>query len=89
MARFEGKVAVVTGAGAVGKACALAIAREGGRVVVADIDGSAAIACTAQVAAEAGHALALAMDIADARSAARDCGAALRWGRPAGGATCI
>lgn len=88
MARFEGKVAVVTGAGAVGKACALAIAREGGRVVVADIDGSAAIACTAQVAAEAGHALALAMDIADAR-AARDCGAALRWGRPAGGATCI
>lgn len=73
MARFEGKVAVVTGAGAgagIGKACALAIAREGGRVVVADIDGSAAIACTAQIAAEAGHALALAMDIADAQAVA-------------------
>ncbi|WP_346658218.1 SDR family NAD(P)-dependent oxidoreductase [Bradyrhizobium sp. 138] len=84
MARFEGKVAVVTGAG-IGKACALAIAREGTRVVVADIDGSAAIACTAQTAAEAGHALALAMDIADAQAV----GAALRWGRPAGGATCI
>lgn len=69
MARFEGKVAVVTGAG-IGKACAFAIAREGGRVVVADIDGSAAITCTAQIAAEAGHALALAMDIADAQAVA-------------------
>jgi len=69
MDRFEGKVAVVTGAG-IGKACALAIAREGGRVVAADIDGPAAIACTEQIAAEAGNALALAMDIADAHAVA-------------------
>jgi NAD(P)-dependent dehydrogenase (short-subunit alcohol dehydrogenase family) len=69
MGRFADKVAVVTGAG-IGKACALAIAREGGRVVVADIDGSAAIACTAQIASEADRALASATDIADAHAVA-------------------
>ncbi|MCS3452381.1 NAD(P)-dependent dehydrogenase (short-subunit alcohol dehydrogenase family) [Bradyrhizobium elkanii] len=69
MGRFADKVAVVTGAG-IGKACALAIAREGGRAVVADIDGSAAIACTAQIASEADRALASATDIADAHAVA-------------------
>ncbi|MBP1299914.1 NAD(P)-dependent dehydrogenase (short-subunit alcohol dehydrogenase family) [Bradyrhizobium japonicum] len=69
MGRFADKVAVVTGAG-IGKACAVAIAREGGRVVVADIDGSAAIACTAQIASEADRALASATDIADAHAVA-------------------
>ncbi|MDI2060734.1 SDR family NAD(P)-dependent oxidoreductase [Bradyrhizobium sp. Mp19] len=70
MGRFADKVAVVTGAG-IGKACALAIAREGGRAVVADIDGSAAIACTAQIASEADRALASATDIADAHAVAK------------------
>ncbi|WP_159968004.1 SDR family NAD(P)-dependent oxidoreductase, partial [Raoultella sp. 18098] len=66
---FEGKVAVVTGAGAgIGKACALSIAREGGRLVVADIDGPAATACATQIVADAGDALAQATDIADAQA---------------------
>ncbi|AKK62427.1 SDR family oxidoreductase [Xanthomonas oryzae] len=71
MGRCEGKVAVVTGAAAgIGKACALAIAREGGRVVVADIDGPAATACATQIVDDAGQALAVATDIADAQAVA-------------------
>ncbi|WP_267132187.1 glucose 1-dehydrogenase [Xanthomonas campestris] len=71
MGRFEDKVAVVTGAGAgIGKACAMAIARDGGRVVVADIDAPAAIACAAQIVDDGGGALAVATDIADAQAVA-------------------
>ena len=43
--RYDGKVAVVTGAGnGIGKAIALRLVAEGAQVVFADIDGDAAAA---------------------------------------------
>ncbi|MEJ2427823.1 MAG: SDR family oxidoreductase [Deltaproteobacteria bacterium] len=54
MARFEGKVALVTGAGSgIGRAISLAFANEGSRVVVADMDATTGKE-TAQAITEAG-----------------------------------
>jgi NAD(P)-dependent dehydrogenase (short-subunit alcohol dehydrogenase family) len=67
--RFVGKVVIVTGAGSgMGRATALAFAREGGHVVAADID----LAGAEQTAAEAGGLIgtvqALRTDVADPAS---------------------
>ena len=61
--RFEGRVAVVTGAGnGLGRGSALRLAAEGAAVVVVDIDGTAA----SRVAAEIGtNAVAVIADVAD------------------------
>lgn len=61
--RVEGKVAIVTGAGstpgpgvATGRACAIALAREGARVVLADIDRERVDQTRDLIAAEGGEA---------------------------------
>lgn len=64
--RLEGRIAFVTGAGSgIGRAGAMAMAKEGAHVVVTDRDGVAAGTVAAQIAAAGGHAQALALDMTD------------------------
>jgi NAD(P)-dependent dehydrogenase (short-subunit alcohol dehydrogenase family) len=71
MSEFDGKVAIVTGAGSgIGRATALAFGAAGARLVVADIDGDAAAETTALIVAAGGAAVALATDVASAEAIA-------------------
>ncbi|MBI2466449.1 MAG: SDR family NAD(P)-dependent oxidoreductase [Candidatus Rokubacteria bacterium] len=66
MTSFEGRVAVVTGgASGIGRALALAFAREGARVVVADVDEPEAAAAARAIEAGGGEALAVRTDVSD------------------------
>lgn len=78
-ARFEGKVAIVTGgAGGIGLATALRLARDGARVVVADhVEARAQGAVEALRAAGAAGALAATCDVADEADVARTVDAAI------------
>ena len=56
MSRFEGKVAIVTGAGrGIGAATARLIASEGGRIAVCDVDQTLAQQTAAELAGNNGH----------------------------------
>lgn len=69
--RFEGKVAVVTGAGGgIGEAYATALAAEGAAVAVADIDQDRAGRVAARIEAEGGTAMGVPVDVADPDRAA-------------------
>jgi len=63
---LEGKIALVTGgASGIGRATALAFAREGARVAVADIREDAAQNTVSEIKAMGGQALAIACDVTD------------------------
>ena len=71
MGQFDGKVAIVTGAGGgIGQAYAQALAEEGAAVVIADINAPGAEQVAAGITGRGGRALAVAVDVADPASAA-------------------
>ena len=66
MSRFDGKVAIVTGAASgIGKEIALRFAAEGGMPVIADLNLDAANATAAEIKAKGGDAFAVAMNVTD------------------------
>jgi NAD(P)-dependent dehydrogenase (short-subunit alcohol dehydrogenase family) len=64
--RFEGRSVLVTGGGSgIGRAAALAFAREGGRVLVADLNREAALGVAGEIEAAGGIAGAWRADVTD------------------------
>ncbi len=69
MARLEGKVAFVTGAGTgIGRCTAELFAREGARVAIAEIDGASGEETAHRIAAAGGQAIAIRTDVGEPES---------------------
>jgi NAD(P)-dependent dehydrogenase (short-subunit alcohol dehydrogenase family) len=70
MGRLENRIAIITGAGSgIGRAGALAFAREGARVVVADVDAAGGAATVDLVRAAGGEAIFVRADVGTAADA--------------------
>ena len=66
MSRFDGKVAIITGAASgIGKEIALRFAAEGGIPVIADLNLEAATATATEIKAKGANAFAVAMNVTD------------------------